>query len=369
LKEKFNIHTVLVAPLDWGLGHATRCIPLIRALQSAGYNVLIGSDGPQKVLLKKEFPSLPILTLKGYNIRYTKTKWLLPLKLLSQLPKMYAAIQYEHNWLDTAIDKYKIDLVLSDNRFGLHSSKIPCIFITHQLTIKAPFPWLEKRVQKINYAQINQFIACWVPDVPGEINLAGILSHPTTLPKIPVYYMGILSRFERDEQEVMGKKYDYCIIISGPEPQRTVLENKIILDSSTIEGNILLVRGKPGNADEIQVSPNVEVKNHLSGTELQQAFNSSKYIISRSGYTTVMELLSLQRKSILLPTPGQTEQEYLAERLLQQGWCFTLSQDKFNLLAATKAADEFSYSTLTLPVFDVDKLRELLFPIQATVID
>ena len=359
MKEKFNIHTVLVAPLDWGLGHATRCISLINALKTAGYNVLIGADGPQKVLLNKEFPLLSILTLKGYNIRYTKTKWLFSLKLLSQLPKIYAAIQYEHNWLDAAIDKYKIDLVVSDNRFGLHSSKIPCIFITHQLTIKAPFAWLEKWVQKINYAQINQFIACWVPDVPGEINLGGILSHPTSLPKIPVYYMGILSRFKKDDEEIKGKKQEYCIVISGPEPQRTVLENKIILDSYTIEGNILLVRGKPGTTDDILVPPNVEVKNHLTGPELQHAFSNSKYIISRSGYTTVMELLSLQKKSILLPTPGQTEQEYLAKRLLQQGWCFTLEQDKFNLIAATKAADEFSYSTLTLPVFDVDKLLEL----------
>lgn len=360
MKEKFNIHTVLVAPLDWGLGHATRCIPLIRALQAAGYNVLIGSDGPQKALLHKEFPTLPILPLKGYCVRYAKTRWLFLFKLLLQLPKIYLAIQDEHNWLDAVIDKYAIDLVLSDNRFGLHSLKIPCIFITHQLTIKAPFCWQQKGIQKINYAQINQFTACWVPDVPGEINLAGILSHPTTLPKIPVYYMGILSRFVRDDKEVMVKKYDYCMVISGPEPQRTVLENKIISGTYTIKGNILLVRGKPGNEEEIEVAKNVEVKNHLSGPELQHAFNNSKYIISRSGYTTVMELLSLQKKSILLPTPGQTEQEYLAERLLQQGWCFTLNQDKFNLLAATKAADQFSYTTITLPIFDVDKLRELL---------
>jgi uncharacterized protein (TIGR00661 family) len=359
---KFNIKTVLVAPLDWGLGHATRCIALISALKGAGYNVLIGSDGPQAALLHKEFPTLQVLTLKGYSVRYSKTKWLFLLKLLSQIPKIYSAIQYEHNWLDTAIDKHAIDLVISDNRFGLHSLKVPCIFITHQLTIKAPFLWQEKLLQKINYSQINQFTACWVPDMPGEINLAGILSHPTTLPKIPVDYMGVLSRFVREDKEVMEKKYDYCIVLSGPEPQRTELEKKIISDLHIIEGSVLLVRGKPGNEDKIQVAKNVEVKNHLPGNVLQEAFQNSKYIISRSGYTTVMELLSLQKKSILIPTPGQTEQEYLAERLLQQGWCFTLNQDKLNLLAATKAADEFSYATITLTVFDTDKLRELLAP-------
>lgn len=365
MKGIFNIQTVLIAPLDWGLGHATRCIPIIKALNALGYKVFIASDGPPETLLHKEFPNLTILKLKGYRVKYTKSKWLLPFKLLLQLPKIYSAIQYEHNWLDTAIEEYGIDLVLSDNRFGLHSLKIPSIFITHQLTIKTPFLWQQKLLQKINYSQINHFTACWVPDTEGELNLAGILSHPSIFPKIPVYYMGILSRFIRNEKAPVEKQYDYCMVISGPEPQRTLLENKMLSDASAIDGNILLVRGKPGNEEQIKVAKNVEVKNHLSGQDLQKAFNNSKYIISRSGYTTVMELLSLQKKSILLPTPGQTEQEYLAKRLLHQGWCYTLNQDRFNLATAIKAADEFEFTTIELPLFDAGKLCELLSNIKA----
>ena len=148
LVPNFNIEKVLVSPLDWGLGHATRCIPIINALLHNGYEVLVATNGKQLSLLQQEFPQLQFLKLKGYNISYAKKKWLLPFKIAVQVPKILSSIKNEHIWLDKIIDEHKIDLVISDNRFGLHSKKVPCVFVTHQLTIKASIGWLERIMQK-----------------------------------------------------------------------------------------------------------------------------------------------------------------------------------------------------------------------------
>ncbi len=358
MPTEFNIQKVLVAPLDWGLGHATRCIPIIKALMQNGYEVLIATDGVQKILLQKEFPQLQFLALKGYNVSYSKRKWLLPFKLLMQVPEIVATIKNENLWLDKIIDEHQINIVISDNRFGLYSPKAKCIFITHQLTIKAPFNLLQQLLQKINYSFINRFASCWIPDVAGEQNVAGILSHPLLLPKIPVHYVGLLSRFEKEND--VEKKYDYCIVLSGPEPQRTILEKLVLNNIDQLEGDVLLVRGMPGNNEVLSLPSNVLVKNHLSGNELQQALQQSETIISRSGYTTVMEILALQEKSILIPTPGQTEQEYLAERLMNQQWCFAIKQSTFDLIDCTKKAKKFSYKQATLSLFNKEKLQQIL---------
>lgn len=355
LVPNFNIQRVLVAPLDWGLGHATRCIPIIKALLFNGYEVIVATNGKQLSLLQQEFPQLQFLELKGYNISYSKRKWQLPFKIAWQVPKIFSAIKEEHHWLEKAISEHRIDLVISDNRFGLHSKKIPCVFITHQLTIKASIGWLERTMQRMNYSYINQFSACWVPDLEGNKNIAGILSHPKRLPTVPVKYLGLLSRFGANP--LTGKKYDLCILLSGPEPQRTLLERKILKDLPTVKGDVLLVRGLPNSNEALSIAGNVQVRNHLVGHELEQVIQQSEFIISRSGYTTVMELLSLQKKSILVPTPGQTEQEYLGERLMQQGWCYSVNQKSFNLVEAIESAKLFNYS---LPSFAVTDLQTLI---------
>ena len=355
MHTNFNIQKVLIAPLDWGLGHATRCIPIIKALLFNKFEVMVAAEGKQQLLLMAEFPNLKFLPLKGYAISYAKNKKLLPLKLLLQVPKILAAIKYEQAWLNRIVEQYAIDLVISDNRYGLHSHKVPCVFITHQLTIKVPNKWLEKIIQKINYQYINRFAACWIPDVEGENNLAGILSHPLIKPLIPLHYIGLLSRFEN--QSTPEKKYDCCMLLSGPEPQRTLLEEKILKDISTGNRKILLVRGKPESKETFSFQENIDIQNHLTGNELQTAIQQSTYVICRSGYTTVMELLSLKKKSIVVPTPGQTEQEYLGKRLMQQGWSYCIDQQDFDLMKAMESAKNFHY---TLPSFEQQFLFTLI---------
>jgi uncharacterized protein (TIGR00661 family) len=360
LAENFNIRTVLVAPLDWGLGHATRCIPIIRGLLEQGLNVILAAEGAQATLLLEEFPALTCLPLPGYRVAYSQTGPGLGFTMMRQAPRLLRVIRQEHEWLNSVIDGHGIDLVISDNRYGLHSKKVPCVFITHQLTIKAPFRWLEKLLRQINYRYINRFTTCWVPDAEGPDNLAGKLSHPKKLPRIPIRYIGLLARFQRKE---LPKEYDFCILLSGPEPQRTLLEEMIVPGLAGINGKIALVRGKPGSTEIIAAPQQVTVFNHLNTQELQELVQKSRFIVSRSGYTTVMELVSLGKKAILIPTPGQTEQEYLAARLEYFNYCFSIPQETLEVPKHFATATRFQYQLPELPIFAPATIMDLLAPL------
>ena len=354
MKEKLQGKPrILVAPLDWGLGHATRCIPIIRELLAQGCDVWLAGEGAQAILLKAEFPELPFLELPGYKIHYAKTAKGLIWKMIQQGPKMRRAILYEHLWLKKMVAHYHIDAVISDNRYGLYHSDVPCIFITHQLTIKSSAgKWTEKILQKRNYKYINRFTVCWVPDIEEENNLAGELSHPFIKPVIPVHYIGLLSRFEKKEpfdKLRMQKKKHLLIILSGPEPQRSILEEKIISGISHYDNTATIVRGLPGSASLIPSTNMIKFYNHLPAAELNIEMQEAEYVISRSGYSTVMDLMALQKKSILIPTPGQTEQEYLSKYLMEKGIAISISQKDFSLSNALAAATEYNYQIPLIP--------------------
>lgn len=354
-KTKNSKITILIAPLDWGLGHATRCIPIIKFLLQLKCQVIIAAQGPQEKLLKAEFPTVTFIPVPGYNIKYTTVERFFVFKIALQIPKILIAIYNEKQWLNNFLKNHTVNVVISDNRYGLFHNKVTSVFITHQLLIKTSFPFLEKIIQKINYACINKFSLCWIPDEKGTINLAGELSHPAIFPEIPVTYTGGISRLEkRIKKESFFK---ILIILSGPEPQRTLFEEIILKELKTFKDKVLLVRGLPGNAAESTCENNVTVKNHLAAKELEIAFNDSEYVISRSGYTTVMDICKLQKKSILIPTPGQTEQEYLAHHLQKQRFCLTISQQQFFLQESLQRAENFNYS---FPGLNMEKYKDVL---------
>ncbi len=353
-----SIKTILIAPLDWGLGHATRCIPIVRLLQQQNHSIIIAATPKQQKLLQQELSNVKFIFSKGYNITYAKNTYFFGLKILFQIPKIIIAIYNEHQWLKKIIQEEKIDIVISDNRFGLFSKKVPCIFITHQLEIQAPFEWMRAIIQKINYAFINKFHQCWIPDIAGENNMAGRLSHPKKLPQIPTHYLGNLSRFKIQTNTI--KKYDVCVLLSGPEPQRTLLEEKLIHQTSLLKSKkIIFLRGLPETEKSISIT-GVEVYNHLQHHKLETVLNESEFIVSRSGYTSVMELLSLQKKAILIPTPGQTEQEYLAAYLLKKKIALSYTQNVFDMNEALKEAANFNYQRNVNVQFNSNKLLELI---------
>ena len=352
--QNFNIPDhkprILIAPLDWGLGHATRCIPIISQLIELNCIVIVAAETSVKTLLQKEFPNLKFLELRGYRVQYSRDKFWMPVKLLSQLPGILYRIYAENRWLKKAVTANRIDAVIADNRMGLFHKKITCAYITHQLTIKTGNIFTERIAQKIHYHFINKFTACWVPDAENELNLGGALSHPQILPRVPVTYLGPLSRFEKKEIE---NKYDLCIILSGPEPQRTAFEKIILNDLYKAKGKTILIRGLPGETETPQLnSPSVEIKNHLSANELGSIIQQSKIIICRSGYSTVMDLVKLQKNAILVPTPGQTEQEYLAGYLQEQKLFYSVAQNSFSLPEVIKSAGTFKFNASAVRMND-----------------
>lgn len=335
---------VLVAPLDWGLGHATRCIPIINALLTNHCEVVLAGEGKTVTLLQQEFSQLTCIPLKGYNIHYGKTKWEVYGKLLLQIPKILEAIHLENEWLEDVIDTYDIDAVISDNRYGLYTDRIPSVFITHQLLIKTSLgDKADRFLQKFNYHFVDDYSTCWVPDVEDVvINLAGELSHPAIKPKVPVHYIGPLSRFQYSGQK--GEAKHVLFLLSGPEPQRTLLEERLLAQVGQYSGPVLLVRGLPGEtAINRQAPANVAIVNHLEATALEQAIKEASFVVARCGYSTVMDLMALQTKSILIPTPGQTEQAYLASHLTAQGRALCIQQEQFDLAAALALAQEYNY--------------------------
>jgi UDP-N-acetylglucosamine transferase subunit ALG13 len=319
---------ILVAPLDWGLGHATRCIPVIRTLLTTGAEVLLAGEGKVETLLRTEFPELLFLNLPGYRIRYAKSAVGTFAALVQQLPKLLRAIAFETAWLEAAVAEHRINAVISDNRYGLYHPRIPSVFITHQLLVKTPFNSTDALLQTLMYRFINRFTACWVPDSEETPNLAGALSHPVKKPALPVTYIGPLSRFTPTEP-VLG--YYLLVLLSGPE-QAQLFKNPM-----------LVVRGLPGHTGLPQVPYPVTIINHLPTATLQQAIESAQFVISRCGYSTVMDMAALQKKCIFIPTPAQTEQMYLAQHLMKNNHALCIPQAKFGLAAAVELAAAFPY--------------------------
>ena len=334
---------LLVVPLDWGLGHATRCVPVIRDLLNNDCEVWLAGEGTQEKLLREEFPSLPFLPLKGYRVQYAKTGF--AGKILVQIPSILRSIKEEKQWLKEQVTKYGFEAVISDNRYGLHHENIFSVFITHQLCIKSPLgKWSEKILQKWNYKFINRFNECWIPDEEGENNLAGELSHPVKLPLIPTKYIGPLSRLSSFSPFGGGDIKDHLLIIlSGPEPQRTILENKVVDEIAKYPRTATIVRGLPGERNIIPSTNTIHFYNHLSSEELNAEAMKAEFIISRSGYSTIMDIAALQKKSILIPTPGQTEQEYLAGHLMKKQFAFCVHENSFSLLKNVEEARNFEY--------------------------
>jgi UDP:flavonoid glycosyltransferase YjiC (YdhE family) len=332
---------LLFAPLDWGLGHATRCIPLIKECRKLGCEVVIAAAGPTKKLLKNEFPELRFLDLQGYSIRYGKN---LTLSVFRQLPRILRTIRLEKKWLQQLLLTEKFDAIISDNRPGLNHPSIPCIYITHQLQIRSGKGILTDRLLFRMHQQLfRKFTEVWVPDLYEPPGIAGILSHPQYNLNT-VRYMGLLSRLtEKKEQQI---KWDVLILLSGPEPQRTELEEKLLSEMHSLPGKILLVRGLPDESVLQQPgSAGCTLVNYMNSSALADALADAAFVVCRSGYTTIMDLLKCKKKAVLIPTPGQTEQEYLSNHLEKLGLFPSLHQKEATPEKILNRYLDFNYST------------------------
>ncbi|MDG3583975.1 glycosyltransferase [Galbibacter pacificus] len=323
---------ILVAPLNWGLGHATRCIPIIKSLLENNFEPIIASDGDALNLLKKEFPALTFVEMPSYKIKYSEKAKYFKLKMLWDSPKILKAMKKEHQQTKHLVKAYNLCGIISDNRLGVYSKKVPCVFITHQLNVlTGNTTWVSSKVhQKI----IDRYNQCWVPDVEGEPNLSGKLGH-LQCKNEKIKYIGALSRLEKKDT---AKKYRLMVIISGPEPQRTLLEKHLLVETERFSGAVLFIKGKIEKEQQVTQQKNTTIYNYMNSAQLENAFNESELVLSRSGYTTVLDLAKLGKRAFFIPTPGQYEQEYLAERLQQENLVPYCNQDEFaiEMLERTK---------------------------------
>ncbi len=339
--------TILIAPLDWGLGHATRCIPLIDLLSQKNHRVIIAGNGDSFFLLKEQYPNLTFYELPGYNISYAVGKNA-AFQALLQTPKILKTISEENKAIAEIIKKEKIDLIISDNRYGVRNNNVKSVLICHQIALQAPsnLQFMNPVFLKLHLRQIHKFDALWIPDEENDSNLSGKLSH-TILFKIPHAFIGIQSRFSNFKKTISfvdELDFDILVVLSGPEPQRSFLETELKKKLSNRTEKILFVQGKTEKYI-LSEENNITTVSYLNTNDLFSALQIAKVIICRSGYSTVMDLAVLCKKAILIPAEGQTEQEYLANILSKKGFAVECKQDSLDIetaLEKLKTVDGFS---------------------------
>lgn len=342
---------VLVAPLNWGLGHATRCIPIIRTLEALGVEVIIASDGASLLLLRAEFPHLKTISLPSYKIRYFSRNMVF--NIARQLPRMLFAIRSEQWETERIIRKYNIQGIISDNRYGCFSKLTKNVLLTHQTNLMVPGKALEWSANRVLRMALSKFDEIWVPDSKYEPNLSGALSHPAEQIEA-VRYIGLLTRTALQLPET-EKEYDVAVVLSGPEPQRTLFEQILMEQAISLPYKFIFILGKTKSKEHHYAADNVEVVSYLTSEELNKVIAATDTIICRSGYSSLMDLVANGKRAILVPTPGQTEQEYLAEMLSRQKCFVVQQQENINLqLAMKQIAETRGLKSLQLPVNQFD---------------
>ncbi len=319
---------VLVAPLNWGLGHASRCIPLIGLLREHCAKVIIATDGAAMELLSQEFADIDKCTLPGYNIRYRHES--IVLNILLSLPKIVKAVLTENKYAQKAVKTTGATVILSDNRLGFMAKGIRNYYLTHQINILHKNRLIAAAGSYLHQWFIKKFHLCLIPDHEGTNSLCPALSYNKD---IQARFIGPTTRIKKVEIPI---EYDICVLLSGPEPQRSILETLLLKELKKLnQYKILFIRGIRGHIDLPPAESNITAKNIITSSSVEQALNSSRLLICRSGYSTIMDIYGLDINAILIPTPGQTEQEYLANFFADSGKYCVLNQNEINKLSET----------------------------------
>ena len=311
---------IIIAPLNWGLGHATRCVPIIKELQKSNFTPVIASDGTALQFLIKEFPSLEFFELPSYKISYGRNlKWSLILKI----PTIVRAVHKERLLIQEYVHQNpNVVGIISDNRFGCYYTKIPSVYITHQLNVLSGF--LTPVTSFFHRRVIRKYNECWIPDEENSV-YSGKLSRSSK--NLNQKYIGVLSRFKKQE---LPQDIDVLILLSGPEPNRTQLEIKLTSIFKTSSKKVYLIQGVVEKTQKTTKENQLTIVNFMLTKQLEHTLNLSKMVICRAGYSSVLDLVSLRKKALLIPTKFQNEQEYLAKYLQQKGYFSFVKERKVN---------------------------------------
>lgn len=352
---------VLVAPLNWGIGHASRCVPVINGLLSEGHEVILASDGQAKLYLEREFPELSVLELPSYYISYPKRGGLFILHMLTLMPRIWKAIKREHTLLQSWMSRYEFDVIISDNRYGMYSPNIKSVILTHQVRVASPLQ--EEMVAQHVQKMLQKFDEVWVPDASGNINLSGKLGHQDTYFVQPKF-TGVLSRMGPELEPSKPENFPFSssfilAVISGPEPMRAQLEEKLKQQLLGTEEKVVIVGGKL-NEEGTEENEDLFYMPFANSSQLKWLMLNSNAIICRSGYSTIMDLIALKKTAILVPTPGQTEQEYLGEYLQQYEIFVVQKQKNLDVNSALISLQKLKWNLQLEVLNNNQSLRQLL---------
>jgi len=301
-------------------------------LQDSGAEVVLGGGGRSLELLSLEFPELERVDIPGYEIKYPAEGGMI-LNMLLSIPRILEGIRNEHKAVERIVKEKQIDLLISDNRYGLYSETVPSVFITHQVFIQTPFG--QKTLHRMTRDYMNRFSECWIPDVSGSGNLSGHLSHLSAPPNHS-HFIGPLSRFSNLLQEP-SKGYELVFLLSGPEPQRSSFEASLLRQLQGRNEKMLLLRGIPGIEETKEVGA-LTIRSHMGSDALGRILSNAELLISRSGYSSLMDAAVLGKRCVFIPTPGQTEQEYLGQYHAEKGHCVLQKQSEMNIGEAIRQA-------------------------------
>jgi len=326
---------ILIAPLDWGLGHTTRCVPLISWLRENDCTPVFAGNSWQRSFIEETFAGIETIHLDGYNVRYSRHRFSFLPALFMQLPRLVKTTKAEQDWLNSKLPQLRIDGIISDNRYGLFHRRVPSVFMTHQLQVKTGLGKTADRiVRNMHYHFIRRFGDCWVPDSGAVHNLSGTLGHPSKLPP-RTRYLGLLSQFAGATADT-GKHV--LVLLSGPEPQRSILSSLLWKVFIEYDSPVVFVEGSTDAPTPPFIPGQVSYHKRLTKTQLLPLLQDASIVYCRSGYSTLMDLVALGKKAVIIPTPGQTEQEYLAEHLHRQGFFFHLPQHAISKTALQQPA-------------------------------
>ena len=354
---------VIYAVCSWGLGHATRSLPVIRKLIKENNELTIISHGRSLELLKKELgENLQYFEIEDYPMLLSETSRQFMVKSVVYWPSFVRGLIKGFRKLKKILEKKKFDLIISDARYDMYSRNIPSFFISHQMRIMNPlrFKRFEKGSENFNLFFFKRFHGVIVPDYKNN-DLSGDLSH--NLVKIDenkLHYVGVLSDFKKKK---IKKDIDYLISISGPEPQRTILEEKLLPQVKNLDGNIVITLGKTEKKAIIN-QHNIKTCSFLPKDKREDLLNRANLVVSRSGYSTIMDLGVVGCKALMTPTPGQIEQVYLANYHNSKGTFYSVNQDKIDL---EKDVEIASKTTGITRKCDVDKTVESIMNVINTI--
>ncbi|KYK26993.1 hypothetical protein AYK20_03045 [Thermoplasmatales archaeon SG8-52-1] len=321
---------VFYSVCSWGLGHATRSLPVIRKLIKEDNEVTIISNGRSLDLLKKELGNnIDYYDIPDYPMLLSKNSRQFMAKSVVYWPSFIAKMESGLQRLKKLLENKKCDLIISDARYDMYSRKIPSFFISHQMRIMNPLRIgiFERGSEIFNLFFFKRFAGIIVPDYQ-EDNLSGDLSHNLNrIDENKLHYVGVLSDFKKKK---LKKDIDYLISISGPEPQRTMLEEKLLPHVKDLNGKTIITLGKTESIDKLN-RKGIETYSFLPKDKRQEFLNRTKLVISRSGYSTILDLAVIGTKALMIPTPGQVEQEYLSKYHNKKNTFYSINQDKIDI--------------------------------------